>query len=226
MQFKKALLFSGFISFTFSGMAQEKEPKTIPVPAYKHEIGIDANAFFGQVFEIFGGKSNDLNPYLLTYKYKWTAKSAIRSGLTVSFRSLKEGNGTFADTRTDRLMNYAARLGYEWQKQLDEQWHYTFGFDVGAGFSKKDLMIDSGFDIVNSVESGWTMKAGPIGSIWYRFSPKISIGTEATFYYVTQDLKEKKVFSANPQFNTVGKISTENNIGFNGLGNLFVTIKF
>ncbi|MEN9609369.1 MAG: hypothetical protein RLZZ628_183 [Bacteroidota bacterium] len=226
MRLKKALLLSGFISLTFAAGAQEKEQQKTTVPAYKHEIGMDANAFFGQIFELFGGKSNDLNPYLLTYKYKWTPTSAFRSGLTVSFRSLKEGNGTFADTRTDRLMNYAARLGYEWQRKLDNQWHYTFGFDVGAGFSKKDLIIDSGFDVVNSTESGWTIKAGPVGGIWYRFSPKISVGTEATFYYVTQDLKEKKVFSANPQFNSTGKISTENRIGLNGLGNLFVTIQF
>jgi hypothetical protein len=226
MQFKKALLWSGFISLTFAATAQEKEKKKTPEVNYKHEVGVDANAFFGQVFELFGGKSNELNPYLLTYKYKITPKTAIRSGMTVSFRSLKEGNGTFADTRTDRFMNYAGRLGYEWQKDLDAQWHYTYGFDVGGGYSKKELLINSGFDVANSIESGWTFKVGPVGGLWYRLSPKISIGTEATYYYVTQDLTEKKVFSANPQFNKVGKIATENSASLKGFGNLFITIKF
>jgi hypothetical protein len=226
MQFRKALLLNGFLSFTFAAMAQEKEPKKISERTFKHEIGVDANAFFGQVFELFGGKSNDLNPYLLTYKYKLTPKTALRAGITASFRSLKEGNGTFADTRTDRSMNYAARFGYEWQRDLDAQWHYTYGFDAGAGYSKTELVIDSGFDLANSVESGWTYKVGPMAGLWYRFSPKINVGTEATFYYMTQNLTEEKVFSANPQFNKVGKIATENNIRFKGLGNLFVSIQF
>jgi hypothetical protein len=97
---------------------------------------------------------------------------------------------------------------------------------VGAGYSKKELIINSGFDIVNSIESGWTFKVGPVGGLWYRFSKQISLGTEATYYYVTQDLTEKKVFSANPQFNKIGRLATENTASLRGFGNLFLTIKF
>jgi hypothetical protein len=109
---------------------------------------------------------------------------------------------------------------------LDAKWYCTYGFDVGAGFSKKELIIDSGFDIARSVESGWTLKMGPIGGIWYRFSPKISMGTEATYYYTSQDLKDEKIFTANPQFNKVGRISTQGTFLLKGFGNLFITFRF
>jgi hypothetical protein len=226
IRLKKALLLGSFCSLSAVTMAQEKEKKKAADPVSKHEIGVDANAFLGQIFELFGGKSNELNPYLLTYKYKLNPTTAVRTGLTIALRSFKESDGTFIDTRTDRFMNYATRLGIEKQSELDAKWYFTYGFDVGVGFSKKELIIDSGFDIARSVESGWTLKVGPMGGIWYRFSPKISMGTEATYYYTSQDLKAEKIFTANPQFNKVGKISSEGTFLLKGFGNLFITFKF
>jgi opacity protein-like surface antigen len=229
MIYLKKLLLGSCCCLALSVAAQQKDAesrKKTSNDTPKHEIGIDANAFLGQIYQIFGGRSNELNPYMLIYKRRLKSNTAIRAGLNANFRSLTESSGTFADTRTNREMNYGLRVGYEWQRGLDERWYYTYGGDVGGGYRRRDFIVNSGFDVATSIESGWNFKFGAIGGIWYRFSKSISVGTEVTWYYKSENLAEEKVFTSNPQFNKKGKITTEDKLELKNFGNIFFTIRF
>jgi opacity protein-like surface antigen len=210
----------------------KKEKRVLGKPPrfYKHEVGVETGAFFNQIFRVFGlvrdTQNFPVSPYVISYKYRTNEKGAARIGVGARTYKLTENRGAFADTKTFTNQFYDLRLGYEFNIPLDDRWLSYVGIDGTFGFNKENTEFDSGFDRnIRKIQSNAYGLAFVLG-IRYDFSWRVSLGSEMGFGFINRESQETNEFTANPQFNSIVRKSSEQLTKFNGPGNVYISIRF
>lgn len=213
---KKSLLATGMAClFGISAHAQETTTDILPQPKekkFEHRIGVQMNELIRQVFNFNNNTTPALNnPYLLTYSLTH-AKSGlgIRMGVGPEYTTFNTDDGiTKAENNVNRIN---ARIGIEKVFQLSYRWSAGAGADFvyanDRSFSKSFVRsFDStSTDIVSEIKS-----TGYGGMAWlqYHISPRILVGTEASFYYRTGNYKQSITITTlvdnfpEPEFETI-----------------------
>jgi hypothetical protein len=209
---------------------KEKRILEKPPKLYKHEVGVETGAFFNQIFRVFGlvrdTQNFPVSPYIIAYKYRPNEKGAARIGVGARTYKLTENRGAFADTKTLTNQFYDVRLGYEFNIPLDDRWLSYLGIDGTFGFNKENTEFDSGFDRnMRKIQSNSYGLAFVLG-IRYDFSWRVSLGSEMGFGFINRESQETNEFTANPQFNSIVRKSSEQLTKFNGPGNVYISIRF
>lgn len=209
---------------------KEKRILDKPPRLYRHEVGVETGAFFNQIFRVFGlvrdTQNFPVSPYVISYKYRPNSRGAARVGLGARSYKLTENRGSFADTKVETNQFYDVRLGYEFNIPLDDRWLSYMGVDGTFGFNKQNTAFDSGFDKnTRKIQSNSYGLAFVLG-IRYDFSWRVSLGSEMGFGFINREGQETNEFTANPQFNSIIRKTSEQQTKFNGPGNVYISVRF
>jgi hypothetical protein len=173
---KKALftcliLFSGFSLF-----AQDQDS----MRTYNNEWGLNITAFANQ-FLSFNNNAANPGAYLFTYKHI-NGMKAFRLGVGLFFSSTNSVTGPNTAPLQSDGVDVSLRLGFEKRFALDRRWLFTAGGDFLLGFKDLKSTSESNFGTIKIKEKVWSIGLGPVLGIHFRFSPRVSIGTEGTIY--------------------------------------------
>ncbi len=158
---------------------------------YEHAIGVQINQLINQVFNFSNTTpAASSNPYLLTYNITQKKSNyGLRLGLGYNYTATSSADGaTSTDTKINDLR---LRVG------IEKKFELTSKLDAGAGIDflfqtnddKTDVTFSTSFDtVLTSTKTTSTgFGGGAMGWLRYNFNKNISVGTEASFYYLTND---------------------------------------
>lgn len=205
-----------------------------PRVTYHHELQLEAGAFANQLFRVFGlvkdGEPYKASPYFAAYKYRLSTKSdktgTIRLGLGGIFDRREETVGGFADTKQNDTTSFNARLGFEFQRDLGDNFKWFFGADAILQNNQKRLYSDSGVDQIVDKTIGWTKGVGLMMGIRWDFTDRASIGSEMNLQFLNFQGEQTLNFTANPQFNKVVRRVNNSNTSFLGPANVYLSWRF
>jgi hypothetical protein len=205
-----------------------------PLVPYHHEIQLEAGAFLYQGFRFFGlvkdGEPYRTSPYVLGYKYKLSTKSmegtAIRVGLGGFFDRKEESIGNLKDTKQIDTSALSGRLGFEFQRNIGDNFRWIFGADAILQNSQKRFFADSGIDQVTDKTTGFTKGFGLMMGIRWDFTDRASIGSEMNIQFLNFQGEQTLKFTANPQFDKVVRRVNNTNTSYLGPANVYLSWRF
>ena len=212
------------------------QPPKISKPrvTYHHELQLEAGAFANQLFRVFGlvkdGEPYKASPYFAAYKYRLSTKSdktgTIRLGLGGIFDRREETVGGFADKKQTDTTSFNGRLGFEFQRDLGDNFKWFFGADAILQNNQKRLYSDSGVDQIVDKTIGWTKGVGLMMGIRWDFTDRASIGSEMNLQFLNFQGERTLNFTANPQFNKIVSRVNNSNTSFLGPANVYLSWRF
>lgn len=110
MIFKKSILILGLLFSIQKATAQDSL-------VYKHQIGVGLPKLINHIFSV------DQNSFLLNYRYRYSNKMALRSGLDFSLTSNNETPSFFA-----------LKLGFDRTVKTFKKWNVYYGLDLTGGY--------------------------------------------------------------------------------------------
>lgn len=205
-----------------------------PRVTYHHELQLEVGAFANQLFRVFGlvkdGEPYKASPYFAAYKYRLSTKSdktgTIRLGLGGIFDRREETVGGFADLKQTDTTSFNARLGFEFQRDLGDNFKWFFGADAILQNNQKRLYSDSGVDQIVDKTIGWTKGIGLMMGIRWDFTDRASIGSEMNLQFLNFQGEQTLKFTANPQFNKIVRRVNNSNTSFLGPANVYLSWRF
>lgn len=173
---KKSLLTCLLLINCFFLFAQENDD----TPSYNNEWGLNITGFANQ-FLSFNDNDADQGPYLFTYKHIGK-RTAFRMGAGLFLGHINfSGETNEAPLKTEGV-DIALRLGWEKQHEIGRRWLFTAGGDWPIGYKNLSSNSESNFGTIKIKSKEWSVGFGPVLGIHFRFTPRVSIGTEGTIY--------------------------------------------
>jgi hypothetical protein len=205
-----------------------------PRVTYHHELQLEVGAFANQLFRVFGlvkeGEPYKASPYFAAYKYRLSTKNdktgTIRLGLGGIFDRREETVGGFADLKQTDTTSFNVRLGFEFQRDLGDNFKWFFGADAILQNNQKRLYSDSGVDQIVDKTIGWTRGVGLVMGIRWDFTDRASIGSEMNLQFLNFQGERTLNFTANPQFNKPVSRVSNSSTSFLGPANLYLSWRF
>jgi hypothetical protein len=165
----------------------------------RHEISLNT-----QIVQNFIGNESFQQPYTLMYKWKLQQKNVLRLGVGGTFSREKAQEDGFADSETQLNYSIDARLGYERRILFPNAKTLAyFGGDVAFHYQGDELIIDSGFDKVSTLERTSGFGIGPVLGVQHHITPRLSISTEGAFYFFYKNKTEAQLFQNFPNFDDI-----------------------
>jgi hypothetical protein len=205
-----------------------------PLVPYHHELQLEAGAFLNQAFRVFGlvkdGEPYKASPYILGYKYKLSTKSmegaAIRLGLGGFFDRKEETVGNLKDSKQIDTSALSGRLGFEFQRNIGDNFRWLFGADGIIQNNQKRFFADSGIDQVTDKTTGFTKGFGLMMGIRWDFTDRASIGSEMNIQFLNFQGEQTLKFTANPQFDKVVRRVNNTSTYYLGPANVYLSWRF
>lgn len=151
-----------------------------------HYIGLQSNALIRQLFN-FGNASNSItNPYLLTYsaigkKSRWGIDLGIGYSLSNSFDH--DGN----TKRQSDINKLNIRLGLQRLVTLNNKFSALVNIHFVGDLINNRTLSEENFNNsntkINTKSNIMQYGLGPNLGLRYRISPRVYIGTEASYYF-------------------------------------------
>jgi len=185
-----AILLTGCFQYSFA-QTDATVPDTKKEKSTDQYIGVQMNDLIRQVFNFNNSAaSTNPNPYLLNYsinsrKTGW----GVRVGIGYNYNSSSTNDGI--TNTTTKLNDMQFRIGVEKAFKLSEKWSAGAGLDIVYNSNDDHTLstVNASFGGVGETTDTHTTISsyggGPQAWLRYHITPKILIGTEASFYYVT-----------------------------------------
>jgi hypothetical protein len=187
----RLIFLGGMLLVASVGVAQKDSTNAKVVD---HYIGIQANQLLRQLFNLSNNSSAVVNPYLINYSLNsirtgWGLNAGI--GYTVNSSDVTQGNVT-----TDAKINsFSFRIGVERKVLLSKKWMVSYGLDLLADKNDNTTTSTTQFSgQTNATEIDLITKDsgfGPRFTLNYYVTPKIILGTEASYYYKAINVHQK-----------------------------------
>lgn len=205
-----------------------------PRVTYHHELQLEAGAFTNQLFRLFGLVRDSLgykaSPYFVAYKYRLSTKNdktgTIRLGLGGIFDREERTIGNFADRIQTDTTSFNVRIGFEFQRDLGDNFKWFFGADAILQNNQKRFYADSGTDQFVDKTIGWTRGVGLMMGIRWDFTDRASIGSEMNLQFLNFQGEQTIKFTANPQFNKTLRRINNSSTSFLGPANVYLSWRF
>lgn len=181
---KIVLLYLGLLGSWMPSMAQTKD--TTSHAGVHHLVGLQANALFRQLFNLNGNTIPTNNPYLLTYTLLSGKKGwGVDVGLGYTYNKSFETDG---NTKKDNFINdLYFRIGPQKSIPLNKRFVTQISVHILYDMLNSDTKTESNFggqiSRITTKTSILRYGAGPALGLRYRLSPRIWIGTEASYYF-------------------------------------------
>ena len=179
-------------------------------------VGVQLNGLIRQVFNFNNSTASTVvNPYLVTYNINSRNSGwGIRIGVGYSYNSTATDDGITATTT--RINDLQLRLGIEKAFKLSEKWSAGIGIDGvfntnndnTTNITKSAASFTAPGDTTTTAtkQVGSSYGGGAMGWLSYSITPRVLVGTEASFYYTTGKTKNITDVTSDPNGN--GAFST------------------
>ena len=181
------------LSFNEFSLAQTDGSVAKKDPQADQYFGVQINDLVRQVFNFSSTTNAVTNPYLLTYSINSkTSGVGFRTGVGYNYTSTSSNDGINAVNT--KLNDLSFRAGIDKIIKLTGKWTAGVGIDLVLNMND-----DHTTDVVNSTFGGQntdtktnttTYGLGPMGWLRYNITPRILVGTEASFYFITGQQKQ------------------------------------
>jgi hypothetical protein len=191
--YKKCLLTAAVVAgVVFQSYCQSDSLKKV-----NQYVGIQANQLFRQLFN-FGGTSTPINnPYLLTYSLNSANTGwGFAVGLGYTHSQFEEGD-LFNPVETT-INDFFFRIGVDRKTLIGKRWLLGFGFDLIRESLKNETKSNSFFGDFKSETKSSVFGFGPRMGLNFLITPRILVGTEATYYF-KRTKETQKVTDLNTQ---------------------------
>jgi len=223
--FALCLLFAGSsIAQTTEEIKEKIRFGEMPKGSITHEVGINSTFFIANFISFSGNIPNLVSPYALHYKM-WVGRHGLRVGLGANFREQREDATSTTGAFTSTTTQVDARIGYEFQLPLARGWNMYFGADLVYQYALSSQKNNSGFATVETSTTGNTLGGGPVLGIQFFINDRISLGTETTCYFLSEDVVEATRSDFQPEFDSE-QHSTDKSFSFIPPTSIFVNIRF
>jgi len=169
-----------------------------------HYLGVQANQLIRQLVNFGGSGTTSINnPYLFVWsvnnkKTGW----GMNTGLGLNLNEFTDGDAN--SKRTTKISDLNIRVGFEKKSSFGRRWLTSWGFDLVHQNSSNSTVttstpVPSNPNIKNVVDtesstSGWGF--GPRFTLNFSITPKLILGTEATYYYRSGSTSQKSTISS------------------------------
>lgn len=179
---------AGCMQHTLAQETPNEAPQPVKEKVFDHYAGVQINGLIRQVLNFSNNTSAAaVNPYLVTYSVNLRKSGwGLRAGVGYQYSSTWANDG-ITESQTD-INDLQARVGIERRFNLSERW--SAGVGVDGLYNNNDdytrTILRSADTVTTVTKSKLPAKGGGLmGWMRYKISPRILIGTEASFYYVT-----------------------------------------
>jgi hypothetical protein len=191
--------------FTVLPVFAQTETETKSGKKINHQVGVQINELFRQIFNFSNAGATNTSPYLLTYSVNHVRTGlGIRAGVGYNFQAFTTDDGI--TRRTTDQDDLRARLGLEKSFTLSPKWTTGIGLDavynINNNYTKSTIR---GFDTTTTTTTSKisSFGGGPMGWLRYNITSKILVGTEASYYYTSGNQSDnilitRRVFNGTP----------------------------
>ena len=179
--------------------AQEEMVK--PKIKITQSIGANTASVLRKMLKV-NADSSSANSYLLLYKLH-IGKNGIRMSGLANRNSEIEKVAGFLDSKTLRTSNYAARVGYERQRNAGKHFTFSYGIDAVWEYKENSLNSDTGLDNVTITKIQKSLGGGPFLGLTWQLNQHLSLYSEVGMYYMLGRKVNITDFVKNPEFNDI-----------------------
>lgn len=182
-----------FFMLTSMVHAQGDEPRD-----YHWSFGISAGDILHQLFN-----SENTNRSYAAFVLEYSAQRyALQAGFRPGYNQSNTSHEGFSDTDVDEKLSFSGHVNLTRIIFTDPRWSLRAGLKYEGGWSREDIINDSGFDRVTKRRLEWNAGGGAVADIRFKIHPRISLGTEASLVYAYQQSELQQLFTNFPDFDT------------------------
>ena len=130
-------------------------------------------------------------------------KYAIQAGLRPGYNRQDIHHEGFIDTEVTKQRGISGGLAVTRSLFSDQRWNIRAGIKYDGGWSREDIIEDSGFDRITTRRLQWNSGLGLVADFRFNVHDRISVGTETSLIYSVGRSELQQLFSNFPDFNTV-----------------------
>lgn len=165
---------------------------------YHWSLGISAGDILHNLFN-----TENANRSYAAFVFEYAGPHyAIQAGFRPGYNTSNTSHEGFSDSDVTDKLSFSGHLNLTRSVYADPRWDLRAGLKYDGGWSKEDIINDSGFDRVTTRRLEWNAGGGAVVDIRYRVHPRISLGTEASLIYSYYQSELQQRFTNFPDFNT------------------------
>jgi len=173
-------------------IAQTETNDTGKVNMFEHTVGAQLNGLIRQVFNFSNGTNTTVvSPYLFNYNINLVNSGwGLRVGLGYNYNKNTSDDGVVSSNSD--INDLQVRFGIEKRFVLPGKWTAGAGIDgIALLNDDKTVATTHSFDTIITTTKDYTKGygGGVMGWLRYHFTKNISLGTEASLYYLTNKQK-------------------------------------
>ena len=177
--------------FSYKGNAQAEEPRY-----YHWSLGVSAGDILHHLFN-----SDDVNRAYAAFVLEYSGqKYSLQAGFRPGYNSADTEHENFVDSDITKQVSVSGHLALTRNIFSDNRWLIKAGLRYEGGWSREDIIEDSGFDRVTTRRLQWNAGGGPILDFRYYVHPRISLGTDAGLIYSYGQSELQQLFTNFPEF--------------------------
>jgi len=217
---KIALLLIGILGFCSTGFGQQDKNMK---PEHPWSFGIST----ADVLQGFFNNDEDANKPFPAFmlEYAWS-KYALQLGFRPDYNKANTEHEGFVDTEVTKSLAVSGTMAFTRDIFRDEHWNFKVGLQYAGGYSREDIIEDSGFDRVTTRRLQWNSGGGIVADFRYAMHKRFSLGMEASLIYSFGRSELQQLFTNFPDFNTTKDIVEEDELTVNEPSTIYLCYHF
>lgn len=163
---------------------------------YHWSLGISAGDI---LHELFNGENTNKSYAAFTLEYAGQ-RYAVQAGFRPGYNRADTQHDGFVDTDVSKQLTLSGQLAGTRNIFSEKNWLIRAGVQLTGGYSREDIIEDSGFDRVTTRRLQWNAGIGPVIDFRFFVHPRISLGTEASLIYSVTHSELQQLFTNFPDF--------------------------
>jgi hypothetical protein len=169
-----------------------------------HHWGIGISA--GNILHHLFNADDTHEPYSAFVVEYAGRKMAIQAGFSPEYNKKNTAHEGFLDTEVSDRFTISGHVALTTIVYTDSRWALRAGLKFDGGWSREDIIEDSGFDRITTRRLEWNSGLGPVLDFRLTVHPRFSLGTEASLIYLKSKSELQQLFTNFPDFNTTKDI--------------------
>ncbi len=173
------------------------------VKYYHWSFGISAGDI---LHHLFNGENPNRSYAAFVLEYSGH-QYALQAGFRPGYNTADTRHEGFLDTEITDELSLSGHLALTRSVFSDPRWLIRAGLRYEGGWSREDIIEDSGFDRITTRRLQWNGGAGPMIDFRFFVHPRISLGIDAGLIYSYSQSELQQLFTNFPDFdNTKDKV--------------------
>ena len=191
---KKILIIAYVLCFGFHiAVSQSDAPRE-----HRWSLGVSAGDI---LHELFNGDEQNRSYPAVVLEHTGDLYT-FQAGFRPEYNYKDTEHQGFLDSEINKETSLSGHLSYLRNMFSESGWAIKGGFRYEGGWSREDIIEDSGFDRVTTRRLQWNGGAGVVFDVRYFVHPRISFGTDMSLIYSYGESELQQLFTNFPEFDT------------------------